>query len=222
MNTSNTLAMSDCGQKEPKLSQNLSPPLDRRAKRTRKALHDALVLLMKSKNWNDISITNLCKQADLARSSFYVHYDNKSELLDAIFDAQLQQAHVEMVEKFAENPLRTFYWLVDHISQNPDFFLNARANPTLMFVHERFTKMAIKQTAKDFASLGQPVEMYRLHFATHGLFGVIEEWAADPQRDTFDTMAKRAIQLMEIILLEKGIDPNPHLKSGQLPNSTNF
>ena len=54
---------------------------DRRTRRTRQLLRDALLSLLKEKRYIDISVQDIIERADVARSTFYVHYIDKDDLL---------------------------------------------------------------------------------------------------------------------------------------------
>src|SRR5215207_1076365 len=54
---------------------------DRRTRRTRQLLRDAFVALLKEKRYEDISVQDIIERADVARSTFYVHYVDKEDLL---------------------------------------------------------------------------------------------------------------------------------------------
>ncbi|MGB7414248.1 MAG: TetR/AcrR family transcriptional regulator [Thermosynechococcaceae cyanobacterium] len=54
---------------------------DPRVRRTRRLLQEALTTLLESKSFSDISITDICKQADIARVTFYQHYESREALL---------------------------------------------------------------------------------------------------------------------------------------------
>ncbi len=56
---------------------------DRRVKRTRSALRDALVALIVERGWDGFSVQDLCERADVGRSTFYVHFADKEEVLGA-------------------------------------------------------------------------------------------------------------------------------------------
>jgi len=75
--------------------------LDRRVKRSRRALKDALIELMKRKDVSKISIKELCELADVNRSTFYANYDDIHELLKAV--------HFELLDKISE-PLDPKWW----------------------------------------------------------------------------------------------------------------
>ncbi len=44
-------------------------------------MNDALVLLLEHKEFSDISISDICEQAGVNRSTFYAHYENLYDLL---------------------------------------------------------------------------------------------------------------------------------------------
>ena len=54
--------------------------MDRRSRRTRDSLLRAMLGLIQKKAWEDISIREICDEADIARSTFYLHFASKEEL----------------------------------------------------------------------------------------------------------------------------------------------
>jgi len=54
---------------------------DRRTQRTMEALIHALLALMESKHYDAISVQDIVQQANVGRSTFYAHFQNKDELL---------------------------------------------------------------------------------------------------------------------------------------------
>ena len=61
---------------------------DLRIIKTKKILFDALLKLMKKKNFEKIKIADICEEALINRSTFYAHYEDKYELLMALFEEQ--------------------------------------------------------------------------------------------------------------------------------------
>ena len=54
---------------------------DRRIRRSQQLLQNALLTLLKEKRYADISVQDIIERADVARSTFYVHYVDKDDLL---------------------------------------------------------------------------------------------------------------------------------------------
>ena len=67
---------------------------DRRARKTRQILRSALLASLREKRYEDISVQDIIERADVARSTFYVHYVDKDDLLTGrhgIFAENLEQ-----------------------------------------------------------------------------------------------------------------------------------
>jgi len=54
---------------------------DRRIQRTRQSLRAALLELIKEKDYDDISIEEITERANVGRTTFYLHYKDKEDLL---------------------------------------------------------------------------------------------------------------------------------------------
>jgi AcrR family transcriptional regulator len=59
---------------------------DRRIRRTRKVFHDALISLVLEKDYESITVQEILDRADIGRSTFYLHFDGKDELLISMKD----------------------------------------------------------------------------------------------------------------------------------------
>ncbi len=63
---------------------------DRRSRRTRRRLHQAIISLMQEKRYDSITVQDIIDRADVGRSTFYAHYQDKEDLvnnnLQEIFD----------------------------------------------------------------------------------------------------------------------------------------
>lgn len=54
---------------------------DLRIMKTKKALYESLIQLMKEKTFEEIRVSDICELALINRSTFYAHFDDKYELL---------------------------------------------------------------------------------------------------------------------------------------------
>ncbi|WP_433563062.1 TetR family transcriptional regulator [Nocardia sp. CA-151230] len=60
------------------------PPEDRRVRRTRRALRDALVSLSLERGYANVTVEDITERADLGRATFYTHFTDKDALLDRV------------------------------------------------------------------------------------------------------------------------------------------
>ena len=51
---------------------------------TVKSIEDALAYLLENKEFEDISITELCRKAGVSRTAFYSHFHNKEDVIDSV------------------------------------------------------------------------------------------------------------------------------------------
>ena len=56
------------------------PAIDRRVARTREMLHRALMSLILEKDYEVITVKDICEAANVGRSTFYAHYTSKDDL----------------------------------------------------------------------------------------------------------------------------------------------
>jgi len=64
---------------------------DRRAVHSRSVIKDAFLSLLEKKNYTDLNITDICNEAEISRSTFYQHYSNMHDVLDAILSDVFSQ-----------------------------------------------------------------------------------------------------------------------------------
>ena len=59
---------------------------DRRVQKTQKLLKDALISLIIEKGFESVTIQEILDRANVGRSTFYLHFENKQELLHSCFE----------------------------------------------------------------------------------------------------------------------------------------
>ena len=66
--------------------------IDRRTLYTRQVIKDALLELLAENPYDKINVTALCKQAEITRATFYLHYGDLNEVLDEVIREALDIA----------------------------------------------------------------------------------------------------------------------------------
>lgn len=105
-------------------------PRDRRVRRTKRRLKEALLELIAERGYEEITVHDLTERADVGRSTFYSHYDSKDDLLFAGFDEWLASlagppesaARRREGETTAAPPFRFSRPLLEHIRTQKRFF----------------------------------------------------------------------------------------------------
>jgi AcrR family transcriptional regulator len=74
--------------------------IDRRIRRTRRQLSDAMLALLVEQDYESITVQEITARADLNRATFYHHFTHKDELLAAALEDRFD----ELVASFGEHP----------------------------------------------------------------------------------------------------------------------
>ena len=87
---------------------------DRRVRRTHRALREAFVELVVERGWDGFSVQDLCARADVGRSTFYLHYADKEEVLDGAFADLGKELRAQLAQAGSSRPLEFSRGLLDH------------------------------------------------------------------------------------------------------------
>lgn len=123
------------------MAEGIQSP-DRRVQRTRRALRDALISLLEEHSWDDINIQNLCERADVGRSTFYIHFRNKEELLVSGFDDLRAMLHAQAAaRKMTTDSLLFVRGLIEHVYEQRALFRAIIGRRSGHVVQKRFREM---------------------------------------------------------------------------------
>lgn len=77
---------------------------DRRTSRTRRQLRNAMMALILEKGYNAVTVEDITTRADLGRTTFYLHYRDKEELLIESMEAIAEDLKSQVERIAGENP----------------------------------------------------------------------------------------------------------------------
>lgn len=187
------------GAKTPKTS-------DRRIQKTHRALREALIALIAERGWDDFSVQDLCERANVGRSTFYMHFADKDDLLTGGFEEFRRgvQARVASQKKPAQ-PFVFARAMIEHAYEQQRAFRALLGKGSGQAVLRRFRELVVELVRDDLA--GVAASSQRKGAATRFLAGGFLEllaWglesgaAADPQEleQLFQQMAGPVLTLL--------------------------
>ncbi|MHC1783440.1 MAG: TetR/AcrR family transcriptional regulator [Anaerolineaceae bacterium] len=104
-------------------------PLDRRIIRTKLAIHEAFVFLIKRKGFDAMLVSDIAEQANINRGTFYLHYQDKFDLLEktqteiiANVERIILQANTLDLSAFnsVEKPLPVIISVFEYLKENAE------------------------------------------------------------------------------------------------------
>lgn len=95
---------------------------DRRVRRTRRALREALIALIVERGYEKVTVQDVLDRADIGRSTFYAHYPDKDGLFAACFDDLRADLERELDATTAgpplDDPTRPIGVMFEHAHRN--------------------------------------------------------------------------------------------------------
>ncbi len=118
---------------------------DRRTLMTKGMIKDALLELLQSTLYEKITVTALCRQSEITRATFYLHYDNIDDVLNELLDDALRLTELDalysMDSAISNQSIKNDESLIE-LSSDPDALLpacqRAASNPKyrILFMDE--------------------------------------------------------------------------------------
>lgn len=155
-------------------------------KNSRKWILEALIILMKEKSFDKISVTDITKKAGVARLTFYRNYETKEEILLDYFKMRLEQYLLEMRtgEKLNLKNMLTacfLYW-----SDDRDL-LNLMLEQGLMSLLFNPFTMAFERVIEYSLDNKECYSETQIEFIKGGLFMVMLYWIKKARNETIDS-----------------------------------
>ncbi len=169
--------------------------------KTANRMDDALLELLQKKDYEYISIKEVCNKAGVNRSTFYLHYENMDDLLSeclermysSFFDAFPIKRNAINVSSVADlNFIKPEYLkpFLIYIKENKYFFSLSTKNPKMMKIDiavNRIMKECISPVL-DYLQVPQNIRRYIINYYLSGISGIISEWVKNDYKDDIDSM----------------------------------
>ena len=161
---------------------------DRRISRTRRQLRDALLGLIVEKGYDAVTVEDITQRADLGRTTFYLHFHDKEELLLKSLESVAEELKTQIgVAAWQEtggiDPARAILTVFQHAGENAALYriiLNGgaaiqamdRLNSVVMQTAQVFFEMYEKARGNPF---GVSPEVLAAYFST-SLLSFVTWW----------------------------------------------
>ncbi|MGB8450790.1 MAG: TetR/AcrR family transcriptional regulator [Anaerocolumna sp.] len=166
---------------------------------TKEIIFTALMILMKKKNFKEITITEVCNRAGVSRMAFYRNYnimeDIITDYLDELFEGYSKQI-LSCEDRYNKESVRLFFaYFREHnrlitnlISSNLNYLILERC---IEFFYTLSRNIVCSDSHLPLK------EKYIIEFAAGGLYKVLIEWAKNGMKESDGDMADICYCLME-------------------------
>lgn len=181
--------------------------IDKRIQRSKQALKDSFLNLLKTKTFNEITISEIAKQANYNRGTFYANFNSKENLLDEIVDDVL----AEMVKQIRK-PYKTLekvdlrhlnvtdITLFQYFQKNASLYKLLLSNQINLDFRYRMALAIEELFIKEYEYVieeGIGLDPKWLYiFRAHGISGLLIRWIEEDCSEPPEYMAKQIVSLM--------------------------
>jgi AcrR family transcriptional regulator len=185
--------------------QNEKKP-DRRIQRTRQSLRTALMELIKEKEYDALSIEEITERANVGRTTFYLHYKDKEDLLMEEFSTILYERAMVLSEiPFSvwlqvsdedpknSKPSQPLLLVFQHIYENSELYYLLLKSTNSSKIIERIRKVTTDSIVKFVEAKKEtdpipllsevPIEFFAAFFSG-ALISVVSWWIREDMRHT--------------------------------------
>ena len=175
---------------------------DNRRANTKKAIQNAMVTLLKTKSFDDITTTKLAKETGISRSSVYTHYEDKFELIDSCQQTLFNQIEY-IFEKHVGDKEAAFLEIFEFLKREQLLSALISANGTREFQAFIINKVRIFINTDLQDRFGRdelsPVEReYSSIYFAYAFFGLCQSWIAKGKKESPRQMTNLILKLLPL------------------------
>ena len=173
------------------------PALKRRAQ-----LEAALLALMRTRGYAQITVTDICREADIPRRTFYHYFDCKEAVLRAVVESMLNECFLEVMLEFnrgyevmKESLIRNFRYWQGEAREKLDLLLDNGLSGEMMQCALRWLESERLGLLHRPGLTEKELEIITM-VGTSGFFTLLMYWRRNNYRETPEEMADFAMQVL--------------------------
>lgn len=177
---------------------------DRRIIRSKKLIKSAFIELINEKGFETLTVRDITKKADINRGTFYLHYEDKYDLLEQLEDEVISEMYKlikdinsEEIVNFRLNdkPLPFVVKIIEYIGSNALMkrLLGSKGHSSFqMKVKELMkTNLLLKRGEE---KITVPID-YLMAYISSAHLGVIQHWLDQGQKEAPEDIAKILLEM---------------------------
>lgn len=179
-----------------------SSKIDRRVKYTRMVLKESFIDLLEKKDISQITIKEICENADINRATFYAHYSDQYDLLRKIEDEFIDSIRDYLDElgqkNNKENPVLLTEKIFEYIKENAKLCKLLLSERGGLNFQKRVMMLVYDTVINELtgnSNISKEDAEYVYSFTITGCVGIVQKWLDDDMKKSPRFMAEMVIKL---------------------------
>ncbi|MBN4910800.1 MULTISPECIES: TetR/AcrR family transcriptional regulator [Mammaliicoccus] len=199
---------------------------DRRVRKSKRAIKQAFIQLLKENNLDRITIQQISDLADVNRGTFYLNYEDKYALLDEMENEQIEKikgfvdirkmdlstkTSDRFIEDFANKIIKN---VITHIEHNIEFYqviLNLERKSQIEEQLADIVRSNIKHLIGNKDNVFGIPENYYLSYVVGSMMSMIKYWVSDENRVSVEELVNYVSTIAStgpLSIMKRMIDEN--------------
>lgn len=158
---------------------------------SKKMIAGALIELLETNVFEDITISQIAAEAKFARNTFYNNFSNKEDVLEYVWGKYLDEAISVFLKKSNPTLFDILLWRFTVIKKTPHFYYFRRERDVLNML------LQLKKKAAPIINLMGSEDEYTKDFIMGGIDYVTSSWIRNGMKESPRDIAEKVMSLIE-------------------------
>lgn len=164
---------------------------DLRYHRTKQRINAAMASLLIKKNFDEITVKNICETAEISRSGFYLHYTDKYDFVEK-YQLEIMARGMDIMKEVAPRGRKAVMLEILRLMTAEDnvlaLLLSDHGSATIQNQIKQLVTDNARQNIlphlKGLPDLNDVEKEYLLAFLSNAIFGTLQHWVNSGQKET--------------------------------------
>ncbi|TWE01912.1 TetR family transcriptional regulator [Neobacillus bataviensis] len=174
---------------------------NRRTLYSKKVIIDAFLKLLQEKNLNKITVTDICKEADINRGTFYSYYNDPFDLMRSIEEEMIEKM-MRTINISGDESIKNilndiFNLILENIELCKIIFNEKNGSHVLNTILKSVYVRTIEEQKRRFPNANETQLEYCFTYTTGGTIEVVRKWINDEMK----LPAEEVIRILETMYM---------------------
>lgn len=172
---------------------------DKRVRRTKKLLRQALAELMREKEFKNITVTDVVRRADINRGTFYTYYRDVFELREKV-ENELVDTLRGLIERSLRSPdgpdmYRVLDQAAAYLEDNRELTYALLSDRSMGSFEDKLMRL-IEECGRRLHPPQREEDHFAVWFAAAGCIGVLKKWLTQDKPAAREAVIRRVDELL--------------------------
>ena len=157
--------------------------------------------LLQEKPIEKVTVTEICRSAEINRTTFYKYYDNPYDLMEKLQSEFLAQLEQKLITQSATDLRPAFQIVLEEAQENLDFFRYLYTDSSDRSFREELFALCYQPNMERVRKLRPELDEKRQNwlyfFIAEGLNGILKQWILNGLEQPAEEIAEFAENLVE-------------------------